>query len=358
MRTSGGLHLGLGYTWAEDYLCPWQLLAFDENLVCISGSSLDRFALLGTRNVHASFCFWSPDGTVLYTTECPFRLLCFDFGQGNAGVQIRKFIPRQWQSKSPRVFHACPALDNSAIYCLVEFQESCEQTLWRVSMDGETAVRLLPNRVFGRSSCLFQSSQHTFIATPNSPNPGCVVIHATEEGVERTYQLATSKIRLSSFSPFWRYCLFSTYEGYEKSGLWSFDFQSGRSLCLPCGSCGSWSPNGDLIAAVQADEELLLLDPDGTVARSVVSTRPAHEESCLPLTSAVPPLWSPDGNWLVFCISRWTEGPLRHVVLPPPSRLTLLGQYTFVLDVRRRRILSLFPSYSWAWRPRSEKGIF
>ena len=181
-----------------------------------------------------------------------------------------------------------------------------------------------------------------------------IVANHLEDGSIHEYRAGRERIIMEPSSAFFgRSCLFSTKVQAPEAQLYRFDLASGDLNFLTHATFGSWSPGGSLIAAVRADQELVLLDPLARTVEPILSVRPQLAEAQLPWLGTMPPVWSPDGNFVVFSLFRWEGRAVEDKGESGKNEVMLSEQATFVLNIRNHTIIRL-PVFcqGWAWRPK------
>jgi hypothetical protein len=360
----GSVTLGPGYSLGEDYTCPWQLALTDQNLILVSTDRLDSFLRLGTHSSSAAPLFWSPDGHSLWTTDSrPVGVVRFLVDRSPMLLETQRIPISPWEVGMAQIGEACEDLEGRGLYCLVGSDVGPERLIWHVSRDGKSVTRMVPNMMFNVPTMFCQWCRFSFAITPNSRQPGSVQVVCIGSGLCKETQLLRETVQLLSLSPCGRFFLFSAR---NLSGVWSlqrFDLCNRTVLHLAETSYGTWSPDGQRIAAVNASQELVLIDRNGSHAHRVVAVKPHtafNELSYLPVER---PQWSSDGRWLVFSLRRWGLESIQPIAslaaapAAPGSRMMIVDLITFVLNLDQKKLLILpVPSQQWSWRPRMPQG--
>lgn len=350
---SAHFELGFGFSWTDNCICPFQLVAECEDRWYITRRRLDQFDPIASHRLDASIAAWSRDGNALYLLDDADRLQKLEFGTSPLPQGMKDRTPLEWRSKRPLLRGACAVPKPASLFFLVAFFSGRRESVWALPEGTSALLPVLASDFPGLSCQLCCSDLGPLLVQENCPRQGNIRITELASRISRDYEVPANSGPPCSVSQCGKECMFSG-NSFTDNQLQSLDLSTGDVRFLTNASYGTWSPDNSLIAAVRADEELVLLDKGGKRSCSVLASRHTPRRPFLPVH---PPQWSPDGNWLVFALYQWErshsiyENQLGASPNQCPS-LEIVDQAAFVLDVRRRAIVRLpFFCQSWTWRP-------
>ncbi|GEM_PF-4445419 len=351
---SAEFRLGVGFSWTDNCTCPFQLVAQCEDRWYITRSRLDQFDPIATRSVDGSVAAWLNDGTALFLLDHADRLQRLEFGTSPLPLGKQDLTPLEWRSKRPLLLGACSFAKPAELYLLVAFFSGRRESVWVLPEDKIGLLPVLPNDLPGMSSQLYCSDLGPVLVQDNYPRQGNIRITNLATRNSREYDVSTTFGRSCSLTQSGQYCMLGG-SSFTDNRLHSLDLSTGDVRFLGNASYGTWSPDGSLIAAMRADEELVLLDASGNRTCSVLAAEPAPARPFLPVH---PPQWSPDGKWLVFALYQWerSHSIYQNQLDASPNdypSVEIVDQAAFVLDLHSRAIVRLpFFCQSCTWRPR------
>jgi hypothetical protein len=357
-RPMHGFVLGDGYRWTDEFSCTFQLVARSEKCWYITDASLENFHTISPTITAGSNAVWSLDGQRLYITDHRHELKRIRFANTRSKARrTERVTPRAWDGRLHAIVQGCFAPDRPEWYCLVDFQEEDDWSIWRVSESAKNDAELIL-QIPGVSGHLFFSTAGPLLVRRDHPRRGMFSVTNIETWLSVAYDVSGESMGIFFLSPSGACGIVSTCLQSPEGKLYSFDMRTGQMRFLLHANCGAVSPDGRFIAAIRADQELMLFDCHTNSAQLILSVDPREPEASLPSLGPLVPQWSPDGRWLVFALFRWREASScgveasRWKQLGSTNKLELLDCVSLGLDTERRSIIRL-PMFcqAWTWRP-------
>lgn len=348
---SSSFRLAPGVTWADRPQCPFQLIGHCKGTWYITDNGLRDVKAITSFRAPGFGVAWAQHGVELYLSDADYKLkrIVFEMATSAQPTRVDELTPHEWETKEVALVDGCLDADMSALYLLVRHNREKEVSVWRASTHhGNRNVELVCDRLPFASVHLSSTQHGPILIRRNHPQHGVVRLTNLRTGCECDCELSPSEpIAHLSLSYSGTKCLFSTGIQAAEAKLWSRQLATGEVQFLTHAAYGSLSPDGCTIAALRADQELLLLREDTNGIRTIISSQPMHDEDQLPWLAPLPLQWSPDGEWLAFCLFRWLERPTQ------ATYLKLVEPATFVLAVSQCSIVRLpFFCQGCRWRPK------
>lgn len=342
------IELGERFDGTAEIKCPWVLALCAEARVWVLDESLGQPIPLCTTCAGGPLLGWQADGKALYTLDARRRLQQVNVHTGDQNVSRPVGVmPQDWDHSCEVPCRLWPAANATVLFCLTANLQRSTVSLWEVDTRGRIASLIRPRISLGVDYC---AASHCMLCY-HTQVPGVVTLEDLRKNSVEELRLTTHDIIHAAFSPSGRQIIFSQLSD-DAHKLQCFDVDVCEAVGLARATYASFSPQGEKIAAVWADQELLMIDRASGVVEMVARTRQRQSETDLPFSIPVVPQWSPDGKWLAFCLWEWEEEtPPVHIPHAAkkfsPNKLS-----TFVLDVQTRTVLRTpLASQCFAWCP-------